>query len=103
VSGIAGVDPELVSVVDAVEALEAVDGAVLVTDSSLVGKSVPFALTGAEDVTTALSVVGKSGGALGDAFGEGEDPAVCGSGFSGSDGAADSVFSEGGCCAFTCC
>ena len=43
------------------------DAAVVVTDASVVGNApvaVPFALTDGAEATTALSVVGKSGGGL---------------------------------------
>src|SRR5205807_7862077 len=74
----------------------------VVTDSSVVGNKVPLALTGGvADVTTALSVVGKSGGAL--AAGEGLGAAVVsGSGFWGSAGGLELFLSLAACCSFTC-
>src|SRR2546423_14620000 len=75
-------DEELVSVAVVV-------GAVVVTDSSVVGKVVvPLAFTGAEEVTTAVSLVGNNGGALafGDGAGDADVSAAAGSGLSGSAG-----------------
>src|SRR5256885_17204596 len=64
-------------------------GAVVVTDSSVVGKVVvPLAFTGAEEVTTAVSLVGNNGGALAfeDGAGDADVSAAAVSGLSGRAG-----------------
>src|SRR3981081_718796 len=90
-----------------VSELETVAG-VVVTDSSLVGKSVPFAFTGevvdeGAELTTAESVVGNNAGALADGAGDADVSAVCASGFSGRVGAVELFFSVAACCSFICC
>jgi hypothetical protein len=73
---------------------------VVVTEASVVGKApvaVPFAFTDGAEATTALSEVGKSGGALVAGAGELETSADCVSGFWGSEGAAELFFSIAAC------
>src|SRR2546423_3831662 len=96
--GIGWVNDELVSDVETV-------AGVVVTDSSVVGNvDVPLAFTvGADEVTTAVSVVGNNGGALADGDGELAGSTVCVSGFSGSAGGLELIFSVVGCWSFICC
>ena len=90
--GIGWVKEEPVSELETVSEVE-------VTAASVVGNAVvvPFALTDGAEATTALSVVGKSGGALAPGPGELEASADCGSGFCGSDGAVELFFSIAAC------
>jgi hypothetical protein len=73
---------------------------VVVTDASVVGNAlvvVPFALTDGAEATTALSVVGNSGGGLAAGAGEPEVSADCASSFWGSEGAVELFFSIAAC------
>ena len=91
--GIGRVKEEAVSELDT-------DVEVAVTDSSVVGNAAvvaPFALTDGADATTALSVVGKSGGGLVAGAGELEASADCASGFWGREGAVELFFSIATC------
>jgi len=72
----------------------------VLTDASVVGNApvaVPFALTDGADATTALSVVGKSGGGLVAGAGGVETSADCVSCFSGKEGAVELFFSIAAC------
>ena len=77
----------------------------VVTEESLAGNapvSAPFALTDGADETTALSVVGKSGGGLVAADGELEVSADCSSRSGGSESVVELFLSIAACYAFTC-
>jgi hypothetical protein len=76
-----------------------IEGEFAVTDASVVGNgsvTVPLAFTDGAEATTALSVVGKSGGGLTAGAGELETSVDCASGFWGSAG-VESFFSFAAC------